>query len=145
MKVGQPMDQSGNGVERRIETAGAPSALGSYAQGRRSSRVLYTSGQIGLDPSTLKLVDGIEAQIRQSFANIEAICEAAGATLECITKLTVFLVERDDWAHVNRIMSELFTSGFPARTAVGVVWLPLGAAVEIEAIAEIPADVALRD
>jgi reactive intermediate/imine deaminase len=134
------MHQSDKGVGRKIETAKAPTALGSYSQGRRSGRMLYTSGQIGLDPKTLKLVDGIEAQIRQTFANIEAICEAAGATLESITKLTVFLVQKDDWAHVNRIMAELFIGDFPARTAVGVVWLPVGAAVEIEAIAEIPAD-----
>jgi reactive intermediate/imine deaminase len=139
------MHQSNEGVGRRIATAKAPTALGSYSQGSRRGHTLYTSGQIGLDPKTLKLVDGIEAQIRQSFANIEAICGAAGATLECITKLTVFLVEKDDWAHVNRIMAELFSGAFPARTAVGVVWLPLGAAVEIEAIAEIPADVVLLD
>lgn len=139
------MHQSNKSVERRIETAEAPTPLGSYSQGRRSGRALYTSGQIGLDPNSLKLVDGIEAQIRQSFANIEAICEAAGATLECITKLTVFLVEEDDWVHVNRIMAELFENSYPARTAVGVVWLPLGAAVEIEAIAEIPTDMALLD
>ena len=139
------MRQSNKSVGRRIETTKAPTALGSYSQGTRAGRTLYTSGQIGLDPGTLKLVDGIEAQIRRSFANIEAICEAAGATLACITKLTVFLVEKDDWAHVNRIMAELFTGAFPSRTAVGVVWLPLGAVVEIEAIAEIPADVALLD
>jgi reactive intermediate/imine deaminase len=139
------MHRSNENIGRRIETAEAPTPLGSYSQGRRNGRVLYTSGQIGLDPNTLKLVDGIEAQIRQSFANIEAICEAAGATLECITKLTVFLVEKDDWVHVNRIMAELFENNYPARTAVGVVWLPLDAAVEIEAIAEIPADTALLD
>ena len=139
------MHQSDKGVGRKIETANAPTALGSYSQGSRSGRALYTSGQIGLDPKTLKLVDGVEAQIRQSFTNIEAICEAAGATLECITKLTVFLVQQDDWTHVNRIMAELFTGAFPARTAVGVVWLPLGAVVEIEAIAEIPAGVTLLD
>ena len=119
--------------------------MGSYSQGSRSGQTLYTSGQIGLDSNTLKLVDGIEAQIRQSFANIKAICEAAGATLDCITKLTVFLVEKEDWVHVNRVMEELFDNGYPARTAVGVVWLPLGAAVEIEAVAEIPADRALLD
>ncbi|WP_232372957.1 Rid family detoxifying hydrolase [Xanthomonas hydrangeae] len=110
--------------------------MGSYSQGCRTGDLVFTSGQIGLDPLTLKLVEGgIEAQIRQTFANIKAICEAAGASLQSIVKLTVFLVHKEDWGHVNRIMNELFGDSFPSRTAVGVVWLPLDAIVEIEAVA----------
>ena len=97
-------------------------------------QALHTSGQIGLDPNKLTLVEGAEQQIRQTFANLKAICEAAGATLNDISKLTVYLIAREDWTLVNQVMGELFTKPFPARTAVGVVWLPLGAAVEIEAV-----------
>jgi reactive intermediate/imine deaminase len=124
-----------------IATDAAPSALGSYSQGviNNNTMTLYTSGQIGLDPNSLKLVAGVEAQIRQTFSNLEGICKEAGASLNTITKLTVYLVSRDDWALVNQIMDELFTKPFPARTAVGVVWLPLGAVVEIEAVVDLSA------
>jgi reactive intermediate/imine deaminase len=122
-----------------IVTDDAPSALGSYSQGVVSAdnSRLYTSGQIGLDPKTLKLVDGIEAQIRQTFSNLAGICSAAGGSLESISKLTVYLISRDDWSLVNQVMDELFTKPFPARTAVGVSWLPLGAVVEIEAVVDL--------
>jgi reactive intermediate/imine deaminase len=123
---------------QRIQTSDAPKALGSYSQGSVSGSNIYTSGQIGIDPHTLKLAVGVEAQIRQVFTNISMICEAADSSLYNITKLTVYLVDKDDWSLVNTIMEELFISSFPSRTAVGVAWLPLGAAVEIEAIAEIP-------
>jgi reactive intermediate/imine deaminase len=124
-----------------IVTDVAPSALGSYSQGIKNNNTLtlYTSGQIGLDPGSLKLVEGVEAQIRQTFSNLEGICKEAGASLNSISKLTVYLVSRDDWALVNQIMDELFTQPFPARTAVGVVWLPLGAVVEIEAVVDLSA------
>lgn len=128
-------------TKRIISTAAAPAALGSYSQGviNAQGSQLHTSGQIGLDPTTLELVDGIESQIRQTFANIEAICQAAGGSLQTISKLTVYLISRDDWAVVNRVMDELFVKPFPARTAVGAVWLPLGAVVEIEAIVDLAA------
>ncbi|MDU8418459.1 Rid family detoxifying hydrolase [Pseudomonas syringae] len=122
-----------------VVTSDAPAALGSYSQGIVNSNktVLYTSGQIGLDPRSLRLVDGVEAQIRQTFSNIEGICKAAGASLESISKLTVFLVSQQDWAVVNLVMDDLFSKPFPARTAIGVVWLPLGAVVEIEATVDL--------
>ena len=121
-------------MKNHISSEGAPAALGSYSQAIRSGDTLYTSGQIGLDPTKLTLVEGVEPQIRQIFANIKAICGAAEATLDDISKLTVYLVAREDWALVNQVMGELFTKPFPARTTVGMVWLPLGARVEIEAI-----------
>jgi len=121
-------------AKNHVSSEAAPAALGSYSQAIRSGDILYTSGQIGLDPSKLTLVEGVESQIRQTFANLKAICEAAGASLDSISKLTVYLVAREDWALVNQVMGELFSKPFPARTAVGVVWLPLGAAVEIEAV-----------
>jgi len=121
-------------MKNHVSSESAPAALGSYSQAIRSGDTLYTSGQIGLDPTKLTLVEGVEPQIRQTFANIKAICEAAGATLDSISKLTVYLVAREDWTLVNQVMGELFAKPFPARTAIGVVWLPLGAAVEIEAV-----------
>ena len=121
-------------MKRHVSSEGAPAALGSYSQAIRCGDMLYTSGQIGLDPTKLTLVEGVVPQIRQTFANIKAICEAAGATLDNICKLSVYLVAQEDWTLVNQVMGELFTKPFPARTAVGVVWLPLGAAVEIEAV-----------
>ena len=121
-------------MKNHVSSESAPAALGSYSQAIRSGDTMYTSGQIGLDPTKLTLVEGVEPQIRQTFANIKAICEAAGATLDSISKLTVYLVAREDWTLVNQVMGELFAKPFPARTAIGVVWLPLGAAVEIEAV-----------
>lgn len=127
-------------MKNQISSEDAPAALGSYSQAIRNGDTLYTSGQIGLDPTNLALVEGVERQIRQTFANIKAICEAAGGTLDSICKLTVYLVAREDWTLVNQVMGELFTKPFPARTAVGAVWLPLGAAVEIEAVVGLATD-----
>lgn len=117
-----------------ISTPGAPKALGAYSQGIKQGDLVVTSGQIGIDPTTMKLVEGIEQQIRQTFANLAAICEAGGASLNDIVKLTVFLIDKNAWPLVNHVMTELFAGQFPARTAVGVTWLPLDAEVEIEAI-----------
>jgi reactive intermediate/imine deaminase len=133
------MKPTSENLKNVVVTDAAPAALGSYSQGIKNDNTLtlYTSGQIGLDPLSLKLVDGVEAQIRQTFSNLEGICKEAGASLNTISKLTVYLVSRDDWALVNKVMDELFTKPFPARTAVGVVWLPLGAVVEIEAVVDL--------
>jgi reactive intermediate/imine deaminase len=117
-----------------INTEHAPKALGAYSQGIKHGDLLITSGQIGIDPTTMKLVEGVENQIRQTFANLKAICEAGGGSLGDILKLTVFLIDRDAWPLVNKVMAELFSGQFPARTALGVAWLPLDAKVEVEAI-----------
>jgi reactive intermediate/imine deaminase len=117
-----------------ISTEHAPRALGAYSQGVRTGDFLYTSGQIGIDPVSMQLVEGIEHQIRQTFLNIQAICEAEGADLSQIIKLTVLLVEQDSWPLVNKVMQEMFSGSYPARTAFGVAWLPLGAAIEVEAV-----------
>ena len=117
-----------------ISTEHAPRALGAYSQGVRTGDFLYTSGQIGIDPVSMQLVEGVEHQIRQTFLNIQAICEAEGADLSRIIKLTVLLVEQDSWPLVNKVMQEMFSGPFPARTAFGVAWLPLGAAIEVEAV-----------
>lgn len=117
-----------------ISTEHAPRALGAYSQGVRTGDFLYTSGQIGIDPVSMQLVEGVEHQIRQTFKNLQAICEAEGADLSNIVKLTVLLVEQDAWTLVNKVMQEMFVSPFPARTAFGVAWLPLEAAIEVEAV-----------
>ncbi|XAH26245.1 Rid family detoxifying hydrolase [Xylophilus sp. GW821-FHT01B05] len=117
-----------------ITTEQAPKALGAYSQGVVTGDFVYTSGQIGIAPQSMKLVEGVEAQIRQTLTNLKAIVEAGGGSLADVIKLSVFLIEKDSWALVNKVMGEFFTAPFPARTALGVAWLPLGAEVEIEAI-----------
>lgn len=117
-----------------IATDAAPAALGTYSQATVCGRTIYTAGQIGLDPQTMKLVEGAEPQIRQVFANISGICKAAGGGLGDIAKLTVYLTDAAHWPLVNKVMGELFTAPYPARTAIGVAWLPLGAVVEVEAV-----------
>ncbi len=119
-----------------IITPDAPAALGPYSQGRSFGNLLFTAGQIGLDPATLKLVDGAEAQVRQIVANLRAIVTAAGGDMAGILKLTVYLTDLAHWPLVNRVMEAEFPAPYPARTAVGVAALPLGALVEIEAVAQ---------
>lgn len=122
-----------------ISTAGAPAALGTYSQATVCGGTMYTAGQIGLDPETMQLVDGAENQVRQVFDNLAAICAAGGVGLANIARMTVYLVDASHWSLVNKVMVERFGAPFPARTAIGVAWLPLGAAVEIEAVVELEA------
>lgn len=122
-----------------ISTAGAPAALGTYSQATVCGRTMYTAGQIGLDPDTMQLVDGAENQVRQVFDNLAAICAAGGGRLDHIARMTVYLVDASHWGLVNKVMAERFSAPFPARTALGVAWLPLGAAVEIEAVVDLEA------
>lgn len=122
-----------------IETPGAPRALGPYSQGRTFGNLLFTAGQIGLDPATMTLAEGPEAQIRQVTANILAIVREAGGNVGSILKLTVYLTDLGHWPVVNAVMEAEFPAPYPARTAVGVAALPLGALVEIEAVAAIAA------
>ncbi len=117
-----------------IMTTRAPKALGPYSQAIRHGGTVYTAGQIGLDPETMKLVDGPENQIRQVIANIRAICEAAGGSLDKVARLTVYLTDLQHWPIVNEVMTENFSKPYPARSAVGVATLPLDAFVEIDAI-----------
>lgn len=124
-----PMDKT------PLFTEHAPAAIGPYSQAIRSGRVVYTSGQIGLDPKTGELVGAdIEAQTRQAFANLAAVAQAAGASLEHAVKLTLFLTDLAQFAKVNAIMAELVPKPFPARSTVGVASLPKGAQFEVEAI-----------
>jgi endoribonuclease L-PSP, putative len=121
-----------------IHTDAAPAAVGPYSQAvavEAGKRTVYLSGQIGLKPGTGELVsDNFEEQVRQAFANLKAVVDAAGGTLENIVKLTLFLVDLDKFAAANAIMAEIIPQPFPARSTIGVASLPKGAQFEVEAI-----------
>ena len=117
-----------------IATPNAPAAIGTYSQAIRVGDTLYLSGQIGLDPATGELVDGIENQIHRVFANLKAVAEAGGGSLADAVKLTVYLTDLSHFARVNEIMTRYFDKPYPARAAVGVVALPRGALIEADAI-----------
>jgi len=117
-----------------IATHNAPSAIGTYSQAVRVGDTVYMSGQIGLDPATMQMVDGIDAQIVRVFENLKAVAEAAGGSLEDVVKLNVFLTDLAYFARVNETMATYFHAPFPARAAVGVKELPRGALVEADAV-----------
>jgi reactive intermediate/imine deaminase len=116
-----------------IHTENAPAAIGTYSQAILVGNTLYLSGQIGLDPYSMELVEGIEAQIRRVFDNLKAVCEAAGGTLADI-KLNIFMTDLSHFQLVNQIMGEYFAQPYPARAALGVASLPKGALVEMDGI-----------
>ena len=122
-----------------IQTADAPAAIGPYSQAISAGSTLYLSGQIGLDPATMQVVDGIEAQTHQVFRNLRAVATAAGATLADVTKLTILLADLGDFAKVNEIMATYFKAPYPARSTYQVAALPRGGRIEVEAIAVLPA------
>lgn len=118
-----------------INTQKAPAAIGPYSQAIKAGNTVYMSGQIPLDPATMTLVEGdVEAQTRQVFSNLAAVCEEAAGSLGDIVKLNLYLVELEHFAVVNAVMEEFFSAPFPARAAVGVKALPKGAQVEAEAV-----------
>jgi reactive intermediate/imine deaminase len=117
-----------------IQTAAAPAAIGTYSQAVRIGQTVYLSGQIGLDPDSMQLVTGIDAQIHQVFRNLSAVSLAAGGSLADIVKLNIFLTDLTHFARVSEIMAEYFSAPYPARAAVGVAALPRGAMVEADAV-----------
>lgn len=117
-----------------ISTPNAPAAIGTYSQAVKVGNTVYLSGQIGLDPTSMELVEGIEAQIHRVFQNLKAVAEAAGGSLSDVAKLNVFLTDLSHFAKVNEIMAQYFSAPYPARAAVGVKELPRGALVEADAI-----------
>lgn len=117
-----------------IQTPDAPAAIGTYSQAVNVNGTIYMSGQIGLDPASMQLVDGIEAQIHQVFKNLKAVAAAANGSLADVVKLNVFLTDLSHFAKVNEIMSGYFQAPYPARAAVGVKELPRGALVEADAV-----------
>jgi reactive intermediate/imine deaminase len=120
-----------------IHTDGAPQAIGTYSQAVKVDNTVYLSGQIGLDPVSMQLVDGIEAQVHRVFQNLKAVTEAAGGSMADIVKLNVFLTDLSNFALVNTIMAEYFTQPYPARAAVGVASLPRAALVEADGVMEL--------
>ena len=117
-----------------ISTPLAPAAIGTYSQAVRVGDTVYLSGQIPLDPATMQLVEGFDNQVRRVFDNLQAVCEAAGGSLNEMVKVNVFLIDLGNFAKVNEIMATYFDQPYPARAAVGVSALPRGAQVEIEGV-----------
>ncbi len=118
-----------------VATGDAPAAIGPYSQAVKTGLVVFTSGQIGLDPRTTELVsDDFEAQVRQAFGNLAAVAQAAGGSLANAVKFTLFLTDLSQFSIANRVMAELVPQPFPARSTVGVASLPKGAQFEVEAI-----------
>jgi len=117
-----------------ISTPNAPAAIGTYSQAVRCGDTIYMSGQIGLDPVSMQMVDGIDAQIVRVFDNLKAVAEAAGTTLAATAKLNVYLTDLANFAKVNEVMARYFSQPYPARAAVGVKELPRGALVEADAV-----------
>lgn len=124
--------------KRSIQTDKAPAAIGPYSQAIVIGQLVYTSGQIGLDPATGQIVPGgVAAEAEQVLQNLSHVLDAAGSSLAHVVKTTIFLVEMGDFATVNEIYGKYFTGTAPARSTVAVKALPRGAAVEIEAVAEV--------
>lgn len=120
--------------KRFIQTPDAPAAIGTYSQAIRVNDTVYLSGQIGLDPATMQMVEGIDEQIHRVFQNLRAVATAANSDLDGIVKLNVYLTDLKNFAKVNEIMAEYFHQPYPARAAVGVAALPRGASVEMDGV-----------
>ena len=117
-----------------IQTSDAPAAIGTYSQAVRVDNTVYLSGQIGLDPNTMQMVEGIEAQVHRVFQNLRAVADAAGSSLNDVVKLNIYLTDLAHFAKVNEIMATYFHQPYPARAAVGVASLPRNALVEADGV-----------
>lgn len=117
-----------------IHTDNAPAAIGTYSQAIKAGNTVYLSGQIPLDPKSMELVQGFEAQTVQVFDNLKAVAEAAGGSLADIVKLNIYLTDLANFATVNEVMGRYFQQPYPARAAIGINALPKGSLVEMDAI-----------
>ena len=117
-----------------IATDKAPAAIGTYSQAVKVANTVYLSGQIGLDPATMQMVDGIDAQIERVFANLDAVAQAAGGSLADVVKINLFLTDLAHFGKVNEAMARHFSEPYPARAAIGVAALPRGALVEADGV-----------
>ena len=122
-------------TRQAIQTNGAPAAIGPYSQGIRSGELVFCSGQLGLDPTSSELADGVEAQAERSLRNLQSVLDAAGLSFDDVVKTTIFLADVNDFAGVNAVYARFMPEPPPARSTIGVGGLPKGARVEIEAIA----------
>jgi 2-iminobutanoate/2-iminopropanoate deaminase len=125
-------------TRQAIQTNGAPAALGPYSQAIRSGDLVFCSGQLGLDPATGELVEGVEAQAERSLRNLQSVLDAAGLGFDDVVKTTIFLADVNDFAAVNAVYAKFMPAPPPARSTIGVAALPKGGLVEIEAIARRP-------
>jgi len=121
-------------MKKAIQSKSAPAAIGTYSQAIHAGDTVYLSGQIGLDPASMQLAEGIDAQTHRVFRNLAAVADAAGLTLDHAVRMTVYLTDLAHFARVNEIMAQYVREPFPARAAVGVAGLPRGALVEVDAI-----------
>lgn len=121
---------------KEIKTTNAPGAIGPYSQAIEVNGLVYTSGQIGIDPATGAIAEGVEAQAHQVCKNLTALLEAAGTSMDNVVKTTVFIKDMNDFGTVNGIYAQYFTEPYPARSCVEVARLPKDVLVEIEVIAE---------
>lgn len=121
-----------------ISTPHAPAAIGTYSQAVRAGQTVYLSGQIGLDPASGQLVEGIDQQIDRVFMNLKAVAEASGGSLGDAVKLNIYLTDLAHFAKVNEIMARYIAQPYPARAAVGVASLPRGALIEADAVLVLP-------
>ena len=125
-------------TRQAVSTTGAPNAVGPYSQGIASGDLVFCSGQIGLDPTTGELVDGVEAQAERALRNLAAVLDAAGCSFEDVVRTTVYLANIDDFGAVNAVYAHHMPDPAPARSTFAVGALPKGAQVEIDAIARRP-------
>jgi 2-iminobutanoate/2-iminopropanoate deaminase len=125
-------------TRQAVSTAGAPSAIGPYSQAIASGEIVACSGQLGLDPMTGELADGVEAQAERALRNLEAVLDAAGCSMADVVKTTVFLADIADFAAVNAIYARYMPEPPPARSTFAVAALPKGGLVEIDALAHRP-------
>ncbi|MCW8109906.1 RidA family protein [Alteromonas ponticola] len=122
-----------------IQTDSAPAAIGTYSQAVKAGTTVYLSGQIPLNPDTMELVsDDFEAQAKQVFENLKAVCTAARGSMDDLVKVNIYLLDLGHFAKVNEIMSQYFNKPYPARAAIGVAQLPKSAQIEIDGIMELP-------
>ena len=117
-----------------ISTTNAPAAIGTYSQAVKVGDTVYLSGQLGLDPATMEMVEGVDAQIVRVFDNLKAVAEAAGGTLADVVKLNVYLIDLGNFAKVNAAMANYFSEPYSARAAIGVSALPRGGLVEMDGV-----------
>ena len=122
-------------MRKTVSTQAAPAAIGPYAQANILGNLVFTSGQIPIDPATGNIPEGIEAQATQALKNLEAVVKAAGSSMDKVIKTTVFIKNMNDFAAMNGVYAKFFTEPFPARAAVEVARLPKDAMVEVECIA----------
>ena len=122
-------------MKKTVTAPNAPAAIGPYSHAVTTDNLVFTSGQLGIDPATGKLPEGVEAQARQALENLKAVLTAAGASLQTVVKTTVFVKNMSDFKAVNAIYAEYFPQDCPSRSCVEVAALPAGGLVEVEAIA----------